>query len=140
MKIEIFRDEFDEDSPERGILGKLYINGVYLCDTLEPPYLSKFGCVEAGSYDLVYHYSPSFRRQMIYLDMASSGSKRSGIMFHAGNSSLDTKGCILVGHRDVRGSFYLVCSKIFLQKLTENFVSRISEDKKLIIYDKFSSK
>lgn len=122
--ITIFRNKFDHDSPDWGIMSDLYIDGVLVCQTIEPPRLSKYGCVEAGEYSLVYKYSPSFRRKMYYLDMAKAGSTREGIMFHAGNSRIDTKGCICPGYGGIiDGSFYLTASKVALDIVQRNIAN-----------------
>lgn len=141
MLVEIYRQKFDKDDPERGILGKLYINGVYVCDTLEPPYRDKYGCVDAGTYSVVEKYSPSFRRKMFYLDMAKAGSRRTGIMFHTGNSAYnpqDTKGCILVGYVTIPDSFYISYSRAAFQVFMWNLNSCHNvSDIKVDIHDCF---
>lgn len=118
--ISIYRNRFDDNHPDRGIMSDLFIDGVLVCQVIEPPRLSKYGCVEAGEYSLVYQYSPSFRKKMYYLDMEKSGSPRTGIMFHVGNSREDTKGCLCPGYLSISGSFVLTGSRIALNILECN--------------------
>lgn len=128
MHLVIERKYFDPDSPDRGIMGHLYINGVYVCDTLEPPYKSQFGCVDAGHYSLVLRYSPSYKRNMWYLDMAKAGSSRSGIMFHIGNTSSNSKGCILLGFIHNSVSFFLTGSTLAFKVFTDNLFGELFVD------------
>lgn len=83
-------------------VGRLYINNDYFCDTLEDRYrdLSKEKkiysktAIPKGVYKLVISYSPRFKRLLpLLLDVPFF----EGIRIHAGNSSKDTSGCILVG-------------------------------------------
>lgn len=75
------------------IVGTLYINGVAVCYTLEN---SRYA-ISAGLYRVEYSDSPKFGRRLpiIYNDLPGSLSR--GIRIHAGNTSSDTHGCILVG-------------------------------------------
>lgn len=53
------------------------------------PYMIPSGC-----YEVVFACSPKFCEDMPYIIDVPN---RSGIMFHAGNTAKDSKGCILVG-------------------------------------------
>lgn len=74
------------------ILGRLFINGSYFCDTLE-----KRSClIPEGVYQVDYCDSPKFKRKLPLVygkDVPAS----EGIRLHAGNSVKDTSGCILLG-------------------------------------------
>lgn len=82
-------------------IGKLYLNGTYLCDTLEPPKYVNHPCIDKGTYRIGYQYSNKFGRNMPFL---LSVNGRVGIMIHSGNYPKDTQGCILVGRNLQKGS------------------------------------
>lgn len=71
------------------IQGELYVNGVFFCHTIER--LSK--AIPKGSFSCGVSWSPRFHRKLPYVCVKG----RIGIRFHAGNSSLDSQGCILIG-------------------------------------------
>ena len=100
------------------IIGRLYIDGKFVCNTLEPPRGTALEAVTAGSgkaiqagtYRVKLVLSPRFKQRLPRLEdiSAPSPSKgegkakpglgaRSGILIHAGNTAKDTQGCILVG-------------------------------------------
>lgn len=133
--IDIYRLQFDKDSPDRGILSDLYIDSVFVCNCIEPPRRSKYGCVDSGQYDLLYHYSPSFRQNMYYLDLQKAGSTRSGIMLHAGNNADDSKGCILPGYVALKGSFYVANSRVALSVIYRSLERFGYKNVKLRIHD-----
>lgn len=75
----------------------------YFCDTLEPTWrdyahgaYKMKGCsaIPEGRYPLVVTWSPKFEQ---WLPLLLNVPKFSGIRIHAGNTSCDTEGCILVG-------------------------------------------
>lgn len=81
-------------------LGRLYINGIFQCITLEPP-IRKSGikiwgktAIPEGVYKLHWMMSARFKSNMPYL---LNVPRFQGVMFHAGNTVKDTKGCILLG-------------------------------------------
>lgn len=80
-----------------------------LCDTLEPQWRDLRNgeakvmgktAVPEGRYRIVLYYSPTFKRTMPYLCDVPDFSK---VMIHPGNSSADTKGCILLGKKTISG-------------------------------------
>ena len=71
------------------IVGNLYINDVYFCDTLENPEFA----INPGDYKFEVSLSPRFKHRCPCLDVPH----RSGILIHTGNYPSDTKGSILVG-------------------------------------------
>lgn len=91
MKIELQRTERTEDR----VLGRLSLNGVQVCDTLEP-----VNCIPAGTYAVIVNRSPRFGRKLPRL-LGVPG--RIGILIHSGNTPEDTGGCILVGIKDANG-------------------------------------
>lgn len=96
-------------------IGKLYINGEYFCDTLEDKVrdLNKNGvfdngekkiygqtAIPYGTYNVKWTYSNKFKKYMPLIENVPSFA---GIRIHAGNSSADTQGCILVGENKAVG-------------------------------------
>lgn len=83
---------------ENYTIGKLYIDGLYFCDTLENPVRKNkiFGktAIAEGFYKVTLSWSPKFKRMLPRLHDVP---KFIGILIHRGNTVKDTAGCILVG-------------------------------------------
>lgn len=95
---------------ENYTIGKLYVDGVYFCDTIEDKdrglddsmtvreILNKKvkgeTAIPTGHYDIEITYSPKYKRMMPLLIGVKGFS---GIRIHSGNTSKDTEGCLLVG-------------------------------------------
>lgn len=105
MVVTVVRDTFQPGCT----LGRLYINNVFLCHTLEDTdrYLDKKGigakvyastAIGAGTYKMRLSMSNRFKRVMPEVLNVPGFT---GIRIHAGNTAADTEGCILVGN--VRG-------------------------------------
>ena len=91
-------------------IGKLYINGVYFCDTLEDvdrglddsmteeeiKEKKIYGktAIPTGIYTVLLTYSPKYKRVMPLINNVKGYS---GIRIHSGNTAKDTLGCLLVG-------------------------------------------
>ena len=94
MLLTLIRDTFTPAET----LGKLLIDRVPFCDTLEPPTVPNAqhpkGCIPQGWYRLTVTQSPKFGRLLPVLHMVSGFE---GIRIHAGNNRDHTAGCILVG-------------------------------------------
>ena len=87
-------------------IGELFVNGVFQTNTLEDPIREKDGipvgqwkvagdtAIPAGIYPVQITYSPRFGCDLP-LVMRVPGFE--GIRIHAGNTSSETEGCILVG-------------------------------------------
>lgn len=87
-----------------------------LCHTLELPWLDNaqnISCIPEGVYDVVR--STSDRFGLCYRLPFVRG--RSGILFHAGNSISDTRGCILVGLD--ANDLNVLHSKMAMQRILE---------------------
>lgn len=80
---------FNSSTSLDSIQGQLYVDGVFFCHTIER--LSK--AIPKGSFSCGVSWSPRFHKKLPYVCVPS----RKGIRFHAGNTSLDSQGCILVG-------------------------------------------
>ena len=85
-------------------IGKLYIDGAYFCDTLEDTVrtgekIAGKTAIPAGTYKVKMTWSPRFKR---YLPEILNVPNFSGVRIHAGNSALDTEGCVLLGLNKVK--------------------------------------
>ena len=92
----IIRDTFTEVST----IGNLYLDGEWLCDTLENPYLDNqrsISCIPEGQYKVRLRTArESATRDYLHL-LVEDVPNRDYILFHRGNWAKDTSGCILVG-------------------------------------------
>ena len=92
----IIREEFTEEST----IGNLYLDGEWLCDTLELPYIDNqksISCIPAGQYKVRLRLArESATRNYLHL-LVEDVKDRTYILFHRGNAAKDTRGCILVG-------------------------------------------
>lgn len=97
-------------------IGKLYIDGVWFCDTIEDTdrglddsmsvdeilkkKIKGETAIPTGVYKIEITYSPKYKRMMPLLIGVKGYS---GIRIHSGNTSKDTEGCLLVGRNTVVG-------------------------------------
>lgn len=117
-------------------IGKLYIDDVYFCDTLEDKVRDYnkdgdlldvgetkiFGetAIPYGTYPIILNVSPKFKRVLPRLQ----GVKHfDGVLIHAGNTAVDSHGCILVGKNTSKG-------RISNSRIAENALVLILKDKK----------
>lgn len=91
----IIRDTVTSD----GVLGKLLVDGVVVCDTLE----NRKTLIPAGEYHLEVSQSPKFKRELALVYSKDVPPKR-GIRIHAGNFPSSSSGCILVGFGRINDS------------------------------------
>ena len=90
-------------------IGRLYVDGNYFCDTLEDTVrdLNKNGkfdtgekkvygktAIPYGTYEIKWTYSPRFKK---YTPQLMNVPSFEGIRIHAGNTSADTEGCLILG-------------------------------------------
>lgn len=87
-------------------IGKLYIDGHYLCDTLEDtvrPAGTKIAgktAIPAGTYRVKKTMSPRFKK---ILPEIMNVRGFTGVRIHAGNTAADTDGCLLLGLNKAKG-------------------------------------
>ncbi|MDR0602761.1 MAG: DUF5675 family protein [Bacteroidales bacterium] len=97
-------------------IGKLYINGLYFCDTLEDKdrdltqsmplneikriKVMHQTAIPTGVYSVIVNMSPSKKRMLPRL-LDVPGFE--GILIHRGNTADDSSGCIIVGENKIVG-------------------------------------
>lgn len=79
---------------ETAILGSLYLNGAFVCYTLE----NASKAIPCGVYSVQNSQSPKFGRELPLIFNDGVPSKR-GVRIHRGNSYKDSSACVLVGMR-----------------------------------------
>lgn len=102
MELKLTRETFSEKST----IGKLYVDGVFYCYTLEDTCRQVIGepvsawkqqsrtAIPVGKYTIVVNMSNRFKKELpLLIDVEGF----SGVRIHPGNSDADTEGCILVG-------------------------------------------
>lgn len=78
---------------ETAVLGSLYLNGAFICYTLE----NSAKLIPCGLYTVQNSKSPKFKRELPLLHNAQVPASR-GIRIHVGNDAVkDSSGCVLVG-------------------------------------------
>lgn len=77
---------------EKAILGSLYLNGAFICYTLE----NAAKAIPAGLYSIENSKSPKFGREIPLL-LSDKVPSRRGVRIHAGNTYQDSAACVLVG-------------------------------------------
>lgn len=131
MELRLLRKWFTEEST----IGELYLDDEFYCYTLEDKVqvgekIEGRTAIPYGEYRVIIDYSNRFKRHMPHiLDVPGF----EGIRIHAGNTSENTKGCILVG--DSRGSDSIGQSKVAFERLLnilkdtdEEIIISIEED------------
>ena len=92
----LIRDTFSENS----VIGELFLNGEWMCDTLENPWLDNqrnISCIPEGEYPVRLRLPrESATRDYMHL-LVKDVPNRDYILLHIGNSAKDSRGCILVG-------------------------------------------
>lgn len=139
MQLKVVRIEYLKDKT----IGKLYIDGLYVCDTLEDTdrglssidsilYIKSkkvFAktAIPKGVYEVVVTMSSRFKKMMPLLLNVKGFS---GIRIHSGNTEAHTEGCILVG--EVGADKTLWYSRIAFNKLMDK-LSKVPTTEKIEI-------
>ena len=77
---------------EEAVLGSLYLNGAFICYTLE----NASKTIPCGMYSVQNSKSPKFKRELPLLTSDKVSASR-GIRIHVGNTAASSSGCVLVG-------------------------------------------
>ncbi len=109
-------------------IGKLYVDGVYFCDTVEDTdrgmtqqmsnsynearkVYSKTA-IPVGRYRVVLSYSNKFKKSLPLLNDVMCFS---GVRIHSGNTAEDSLGCIIVGENKIKGG--VINSRATMERL-----------------------
>ena len=110
-------------------IGKLYVNGVYWCDTVEDKCRDdnkngKFDngevkimhktAIPPGRYEVIVNMSPRFKRMLPRL---LNVPHFEGILIHNGSNADSSSGCIIVGENKVKGG--VANSRHWMNKITD---------------------
>lgn len=117
--------------------GKMYIDGKFTADTLEPQLreirnredkVIGHTAIPNGRYDVAWTYSKKLR---IYTPEIKSVPWFNGIRIHTGNTIADTAGCILVGSKEANG--LLINSRITYHRIAMAISSAIARGERVVI-------
>lgn len=116
-------------------IGKMYIDGQYLCDTVEDcdrglkqsmtsqqiAVKKVYGqtAIPTGRYKVTLTFSNKFKR---VLPLVNDVIGFLGIRIHAGNTADDSLGCIIVGENKIKGG--VVNSKVTLERLMAKLIGQ----------------
>lgn len=113
-------------------LGELFVNNKFFCYTLEDKIrdvkIKHETCIPEGTYNIILNLSQRFKT---ILPLLQNVPQFEGIRIHAGNTTEDTSGCILVGS-NINGET-LLHSKTTLQQLLLLFQKAIKASEKIEI-------
>lgn len=108
-------------------IGRVYVNGVYLCDSIEDKdrglkqsmtlgeirkiKVAKQTAIPSGNYELTLHVkSPTFSQKAFYKNYCDGYVPRilnvpgfDGILMHCGSTQNSSAGCIILGYNTVVG-------------------------------------
>ena len=109
-------------------IGKMYIDGQYLCDTVEDcdrgltqtmtsqqiAVKKVYGktAIPAGRYKVTLTFSNKFKR---VLPLVNDVIGFSGVRIHSGNTAEDSLGCIIVGENKIKGG--VINSRTTMERL-----------------------
>ena len=111
---------------DEAILGSLYLNGAFVCYTLE----NAAKAIPCGMYTVQNSKSPKFKRELPLLHNAQVPASR-GIRIHVGNTAKDSQGCVLVGM--TREVHLLGGSKLKESKAAETMVTMLCRNESNIV-------
>lgn len=119
------RLERDDCTPTRTI-GRLFIGDTFECYTLEDPVrigpkIPGETAIPAGRYQVVLTFSQRFQKT---LPLLLNVPNFTGIRIHAGNTTADTAGCLLVGQNRAHDS--ILQSKLALAALQPKIAAALA--------------
>lgn len=130
MEIKVDRVQKDPDVT----IGKLFIDGVFECWTLEDPVrpdgVKIYGetAIGPGEYEVQITYSPRFK---VMMPLLLNVKDFAGVRIHPGNTVQDTEGCLLVGMDRLARS--LGRSRIAYDKLYTKIDQALKRKEKVVL-------
>ena len=115
-----------EGDTGRSTYGALYLDGAFSCYTLEDSAANGYGkgcAIPPGRYRVTWEPSPRLKRDTLRIHDVTG---RAGILIHAGNTSADCEGCVLVGRKRINENT-IGESRLALEALEKTVVSNIKE-------------
>lgn len=138
MELNIYRHTYNT-SPDRNIIGDLFIDGVFFCHTLEDEKradgLKVYGetAIPSGTYNIILSVSNRFKRLMpLLLDVPMF----KGIRMHGGNTSKDSHGCPLIAFNTDYKKIWGTAEKKLTAKLKDAEFITISIEDRPLTYDR----
>lgn len=137
MQIKVKRFEFGTTYT----IGKLYIDDVYKCFTLEDKYREVAAtpvgqwkvkgktAIPTGTYKVTYEWSRHFNGMRPRLNNVPGYE---GVLIHTGNTDADTEGCILVGST-WPGTSFVSGSKIAYDSIVPFIIGAIDKNEEVFI-------
>ena len=121
-------------------IGKLYIDGVYFCDTIEDTDRELYQtmpiteikakkkqditAIPYGEYKVVLSMSPRFRK---VLPEILNVPGFTGVRIHSGNTQYDSSGCLILGKNTVKGK--VTNSRYYVSE----FIKKLEKDNDITI-------
>ena len=136
-------------------IGNLYIDNVYVCDTLEDTdrmlddsmkeekilsiKIKDQTAIPTGTYNILMNVvSPKYSKKQYYLNVCNGKVPRldnvkgyAGVLMHVGNYAKDTSGCILLGYNRQKGA--VLDSKKAFEKVYKILKAAYDNGKKIDI-------
>lgn len=136
-------------------IGKLYINNVYICDTIEDKdrglkqsmnlvdiqkiKVASQTAIPSGTYSVTLNVkSPSFSKKQFYKDYCGGYVPRllnvpgfDGILLHCGSTQNSSSGCIILGYNTVVGK--VTNSDVAFKAVYSNLKTASSKGEKITI-------
>lgn len=129
-------------------IGKLYINGLWVADTIEDqdrlfygkPKMKGETAIPCGRYEITQNiFSQRFGNKTFYKNLCDGYLPRllnvpqfEGVLIHCGNTSKDTEGCVLVGLNKVVGKV-VDSQKTFTKLMKEYLLPAKKRNEKIYI-------
>lgn len=132
MKLRLHRDDANAFRTH----GRLFVNDVFTCYTLEDPIrpikIPGTTAIPDGTYIVLLTYSNRFKRPMPLLRDVPGFE---GVRIHPGNAVEDTEGCILVGQTRQKNTIGLsrAAYAALLAQLTFPSVLEITSEQSLLL-------